>query len=96
MVPGQVVGKIVAFSQQGNLISDISAEQLQPAPRDESVVIRCDEHETNCLFDCQHNQPEATLIAVIGSSGHLELEIVGDSAKIMLGVPLGEKITVQW
>ena len=95
-MPGQVVGKIVAFSQQGNLVSDISADQLHQAPRDESVVIRCDEHETNGLFDGVHNQPEATLIARIGPSGKLELEIVGDSAKIMLGVPLGETITVQW
>ena len=95
-MPGQVIGKIVAFSQQGNLVSDITADQLRQAPRDETVVIRCDEHETNCLFDSEHHQPESTLIALLGSSGRLELEIVGDSAKIMLGVPLGETIEVRW
>jgi S-adenosylmethionine hydrolase len=95
-VPGQIVGKIVAFSPQGNLVSDISVDSLQNAPRDERILIRCDEHETNCLFESGHNQPEATLIAILGSSGRLELEIVGDSAKIMLGVPLGEAIEVRW
>ncbi len=95
-MPGQIVGKIVAFSQQGNLVSDITAEQLCDAPRDESVVIRCDEHETNCLFEREHQQPDTTLIAILGSSGRLELEIVGDSAKTMLGVPLGEPIEVCW
>jgi S-adenosylmethionine hydrolase len=93
---GQIVGKIVAFTPEGNLVSDITADQLKQAPRDERVVIRCDEHETNCLFDSNHQQPEATLIAVLGSSDRLELEIVGDSAKIMLGVPLGETIEVRW
>jgi S-adenosylmethionine hydrolase len=95
-VPGKVIGKVVAFSKQGNLVTDISAEQLHDAPRDERVTIRCDEHETNCLFESGHQQPESTLIALIGSSGRLELEIVGDSAKLMLGVPLGESVEVSW
>jgi S-adenosylmethionine hydrolase len=95
-VSGQIVGKIVGFSEQGNLVSDITADRLKQAPRNESVVIRCDEHETNCLFGRDHQQPDATLIAIIGSSGCLELEIVGDSAKIMLGVPIGEAIEVRW
>jgi len=95
-VPGKVIGKVVAFSQQGNLVTDISAEQLMHAPRDERLTVRCDEHETNCLFDAGHQQPESTLIAVISAMGRLELEIVGDSAKLMLGVPLGEHVEVSW
>ena len=95
-MPGQIIGKIIGFTQQGNLVSDITAEQLRQAPHDESVVIRCDEHETNGLFDKDHKQPEATLIAIVGPTGKLELEIVGDSAKIMLGVPIGEAIEVRW
>ena len=93
---GKIIGKVVTFSDQGNLVTDISAEQLQHAPRDARFSVRCDEHETNCLFDVGHNQPAATLIAVISSSGRLELEIVGESAKLMLGVPLGEAVEVRW
>ena len=37
-----------------------------------------------------------TLLAVVGSNGQLELEIVGDSAKLMLGVRVGEKVVVKW
>ena len=95
-MPGKVVGKVVAFSAQGNLVTDISKEQLQHAPRDERFSVRCDEHETNCLFDVDHAQPAATFIAVINASGRLELEIVGDSAKLMLGVPVGESVEVRW
>jgi S-adenosylmethionine hydrolase len=95
-VPGKVVGKVVAFSDQGNLVTDISAEQLSSAPRDERLVVRCDEHETYCLFETGHQQPESTLIAVLNTRGRLELEIVGESAKLMLGVPLGEIVEVCW
>jgi S-adenosylmethionine hydrolase len=95
-VPGKVHGKVVAFSDQGNLVTDITAAQLADAPRDERLTVRCDEHETNCLFESGHQQPDSTLIAVIGASARLELEIVGDSAKLMLGVPLGEKVEVTW
>ncbi|MGE3780927.1 MAG: SAM hydroxide adenosyltransferase, partial [Pirellulaceae bacterium] len=85
-----------AFSGQGNLVTSISAEQLAGAPRDERLMVRCDEHETNGVFDAGHAQPASTLIAVLNGDGQLELEIVGDSAKLMLGVPLGEAVEVRW
>jgi S-adenosylmethionine hydrolase len=69
---------------------------LAAAPTDERVSIRCDEHETNGLFTSGADQPPLTLIAVIGQEGVLELSIVADSAAAMLGVRVGEKITVCW
>ena len=93
---GQVVGKIVAYSPEGSLISDITAEQLRSAPRGEQVVICCDEHETNGIFAADHQQPPCTLIALLGEDGRLRLEIVGESARMMLGVVLGEAIQVRW
>ena len=95
-VTGKIEGSIATISKQGNLVSDISSSQLDGAPRDESVTVRCDEHETNGIFATDHSEPEMTLIALVGESGNLELEIVGDSAKIMLGVAVGEKVVVQW
>lgn len=95
-MPGQIVGKITAYSPDGSLISDITAEQLRSAPRGEQVAISCDEHETNGIFEGEHQQPPFTLIALIGADGKLRLEIVGDSARMMLGVVLGEVITVRW
>jgi hypothetical protein len=78
------------------LVTDISLDQLQGVPRDEQVIVRCDDHETNGIFTQDHDQPESTLIAVLGESGCLELEIVGDSAQLMLGVRVGEKVEVCW
>lgn len=95
-VPGTIEGAVVAIGDSGNLITDITAAQLHDAPRGESVTIRCDEHETVGIYDLNHAQPPMTLLALIGASGNLELEIVGDSAKIMLGVRVGEKVSVKW
>lgn len=95
-MPGMVEGKVVSVSEQGNLVTDIQPDQLADAPRDEQLVVTCDEHETLGLFELGHDQPESTFIALVGESGCLELEIVGLSASIMLGVRVGEAVTVRW
>lgn len=93
---GKIEGTVVAVGANGNLITDITAAQLRDTPRNDSVTVRCDEHETLGIFEPGHSEPPMTLLALIGESGCLELEIVGDSAKIMLGVRVGEKVVVKW
>lgn len=93
---GRIDGQVVSISESGNLVTDITADQLTSVPRDDQVTIRCDEHETLGIFEGDHEQPAFTLIAVLGGSGCLELEVVGDSAKMMLGVSVGEKVEVHW
>ena len=95
-MPGKIEGKVVAYSEAGNLVTDIPADRLRTAPRDPSVTVTCDEHQTVGLFGSDHKEPEMTLLALLADSGFLELVIVGDSAKIMLGVKIGQPVTVQW
>jgi S-adenosyl-L-methionine hydrolase (adenosine-forming) len=95
-VPGKIEGKIVSYSEAGNLVTDIPTERLRSAPRDPSVTVTCDEHQTVGLFEPGHNEPEMTLLALLAPSGFLEVVIVGDSAKMMLGVRVGQPVTVQW
>jgi S-adenosylmethionine hydrolase len=95
-VPGIIEGAVVSYSEAGNLVTDISAEQLENVPTDQSVTIVCDEHETMGIFRAGHDQPPMTYIALIGESGKLELAIVGDSARDMLGVPRGAAVIVRW
>ena len=59
-------------------------------------MISCDDHETLGIYETYADQPPMTLIALVGSSGGLELAIVNDSAQLMLGVRQGEKVTVRW
>lgn len=96
IVPGKITGAVRSVDSFGNLITDISAEMLADAPRDERTRITCDEHETLGIFSTYGDQPPMTLMALIGSNGQLELAIVNDSAAAMLGVGVGTPVTVQW
>ncbi len=94
--PSRIEGVVETIDSFGNLITNITAEQLAGVPRGEEVVIACDEHETRGIFRTYADQPEMTLIALVGSSGKLELAIVGESAAIMLGVRAGTPVRVSW
>jgi S-adenosylmethionine hydrolase len=95
-VPGKIEGKIVAYSQSGNLVTDIANERLSGVPSGRSVIVACDEHQTVGIYPANHPEQPFTLMAILGTSGFLELTIVGDSAKTMLGVALGETVVVKW
>jgi S-adenosylmethionine hydrolase len=78
------------------LITDISVSLLADAPRDERTTVSCDEHQTVGLFGVDHSEPPMTLIALLGASGFLELVIVEESARMMLGIRPGEAVRVEW
>lgn len=92
----KLVGSITAISESGDLISDISHDQLAAAPRNEKTTITCDEHRTLGIYPADHQQPEMTYVAVLGESGFLELCIVGESAAMFLGIRPGAKVDISW
>ena len=96
VLPGKIQGSVLSVDSFGNLITDITEAMLAAAPRDETVRITCDEHETLGIFRAYSDQPASTLIALVGSSGRLELAIVDDSAAAMLGIGPGAPVTVAW
>jgi len=96
VLANRIEGEVVTVDSFGNLITNITAEMLAAVPSDDSVTVRCDEHETIGIYRTYSDQPPMTLIALVGSGGKLELAIVDDSAKMMLGVGEGAKVTVQW
>ena len=95
-MPNRIHGTVVAISPEGNLVTDIGAEQLTDVPTDESVSIRCDAHETNGIFTPDHHEPESTLLAILPPDRTLEITIVGVSATIMLSVGIGGSVVVSW
>jgi S-adenosylmethionine hydrolase len=96
VVPGKIEGTVVAYGPAGNLVTDIANDRLANVPQGTSVSVTCDEHETVGIFPANHPEEPCTLMAILGESGCLELTIVGDSAKVMLGVTLKEKVVVMW
>lgn len=95
-VANRIEGQVVAVDSFGNLVTNITRDMLAGVPRDETVAVRCDEHETHSIFTTYADQPPMTLIALFGSNDQLELAIVDDSAKIMLGVGVGAPVEVCW
>ena len=92
----RIQGIVASISESGNLVTDITAEQLADAPRDERVSISCGGHETNCIFSENHSEPESTLLALITELGRLEIGIVGMNISEMLGLKVGEQVVVKW
>jgi len=95
-VSGKIAGRVVAITESGNLVTEITAAQLSGAPTDERVAVRCEEHVTNGIFRPDHGQPDFTFLAVLADNGQLELEVVGDHAGRMLGIGVGEMVIVEW
>jgi S-adenosylmethionine hydrolase len=92
-VSNRITGTVTGVDDSGNLITSIAATDLADVPHDNQLSISSDDHETRGLFDTYDSEPPMT---VIGDSGHLELVIVGDSAKIMLGISVGTEVAVSW
>lgn len=92
----QIEGVVTSVSGSGDLITDIAVASVESAPADDSVKVTIGPHETAGIFDLDHGEPDATMIAVRGTSGHLEIGIVGMNMSEMLGIKVGEKVSVRW
>ncbi len=89
-------GQVVSVSESGDLITSIQADALQSVPRDESVTVTFDGHKTSGIFEMDHEEPEMTLIAIIGENDCLEIRLVGESVNAFLGVGVGAGISIEW
>ena len=96
MTNRSIEGTIASIDSFGNLVTDITAEMLADVPRGEETVVHCDGHETFGIFETYADQPELTLVAIVGSSGFLEIALVNENASMMLGVKVGQPVKVKW
>ncbi len=91
-----VKGEVVSVAESGDLLTNVTAEQLAAAPRDESVCIRCDGHATIGIYPHDHDQPDFTFLALLNADDYLCLSLVGESASKFLGIKPGSVVTVSW
>ncbi|MCC7473772.1 MAG: SAM-dependent chlorinase/fluorinase [Pirellulales bacterium] len=95
-VPNRIEGEVVEVDSFGNLITNITREMLDRVPRRDTVLIACEEHETQGIFATFSDQPPMTFMAHVGSTERLELAIVDENASAMLGVQVGAPVRVTW
>ena len=89
-------GTIVSVTGSGDLLTDISSDQLKGVPTDEQVTVTCEGHVTSGIFPSDHKEPEMTLLAMMNSEDVLQLCLVGASAAEFLGIKPGADVVVKW
>ena len=89
-------GKVTNVDDSGKLVTDIDLAQVTAAVGNEEAKVQFGGHETVGLFEEKHEQPEGTMVASVGASGCVEIEIVGMSLAGMLGIGVDTEVKVQW
>ena len=92
----RIQGHVIEIDSFGNLITNIEAELFVGRPTDHRVCIVCSIFETWGVYATYAQQPQGTLVAVVGSTGRLELALVGDNAAAQLGVMVGTPVVMAW
>ena len=92
----RVEGVVTSITPEGNLVTDITADRLDGAPRDDSVKIRCEEHTTIGIYPPDHKEPPMTYLPLLPEGAAMELTLVGENASAFLGIPLGAAVVVEW
>ena len=91
-----IEGIVGSCDSAGNLITDIPNDSVAGLVGDENVSVKFGDHETFGIFPTNHGEPDATLVASLGESGFVKIEIVGISLSDMLGIKEGVKVAVAW
>ncbi|MHB8901607.1 MAG: SAM hydrolase/SAM-dependent halogenase family protein [Thermoguttaceae bacterium] len=94
--PGRIDGIILEVDSFGNLITNITADMLAGYPTDERVCIVCGIYETFGILSAYAQQHADMFVALVGSTGRLELAIVQGNAAKRLGLHAGMPVTVAW
>lgn len=92
----EIRGTVVSFDSFGNLITDITGNMLAEARRSEALAIQSGNHVIQEMVHTYGQGMAHTLVALIGSSGMLELSVVNGNAAQRLGIELGSEVLVTW
>lgn len=94
--PGRIDGVVLEVDSFGNLITNITGDMLAGYPTDERVCIVCGIYETFGILGAYAQQHPDMFVALVGSSGRLELALVEGNAAERLGLQAGMPVTVAW
>lgn len=94
---GGIRGKVIAIDHFGNIITNIRESDLPQDAQESQVEVHLVGREIRGLARTYGDSPEGDLVALVGSSGYLEIAVVNGNA----GTELGEigpeaEVTVRW
>ena len=88
---GALVGKVMRIDRFGNIITNIADEMLAGQAR---ARIEIAGSSVNGIKQTYADVARGKVVALIGSSGHLEIAVRDGNAAQMLGVQLGDEILI--
>jgi hypothetical protein len=92
---GELVGRIIHVDHFGNCITNLTPRDLEWAKKGEQLVVDIIDQHIRGLHETYADGPIGVLIAVIGSSDHLELAVRNGNAAQTLGVGIGDIVRVR-
>ena len=94
---GDLVGEVIRVDNFGNLITNITKEQLSPILSSKGLTIKIGNMILKKISNTYNDVPEGQALALIGSSGLLEIAVNMGKASNSLGEKLGigTKVTVK-
>jgi S-adenosylmethionine hydrolase len=94
--PGKIEGEILDVDSFGNLVTNIEAEMLAAIPDKQQASVDLGKQKTEGIRFTYGDAPPGSLVALVGSSGRLELAIVGGGAAEQLDVGIGAPVILNW
>lgn len=91
-----ITGRMLHIDHFGNIRTNITTRHLSKFQPSSFAGITIGSHTINAISSTYGNQPMGELVAVIDSSGYLEIAINRGNAAEMIGCPAGEAVTVQF
>lgn len=96
VAPGRIEGEVLDVDSFGNVITNVTANELAAVPSDVEVHVTCAGQSVEGIAAAYGDHTAWQLVALVGSSAHLELAVVGSSAARLLDVAAGAAVTVTW
>lgn len=91
---GLLQGEIIHVDRFGNCVTNVRLEHLEQADLRERLIIEIAGQRIQGLFHTYSAGPVGLPMALIGSSGHLELAVYDGDASRWLGVTTGDRLRV--
>lgn len=92
----RLVGEVESVDHFGNLVTNISRQDLAGVAQHQPLRVACGEHQQIPIVRTYGVQPAGTAVALVGSGGCLELAVVEGNAARVLQAAVGAVVTISW
>ena len=92
----RLVGEIESTDHFGNLITNITRQDLAGIAQHQPLRVRCGDHHNIPIVRTYGAQPKGTIVSLVGSTGQLELAIVEGNAAETLKLSIGAAVSISW